>query len=115
MHSGTPVAEAPQPSDVDIAMAGWEQISQNPGKMKEVFESFKDPEVMAKAQEMLKDPQYMAMAKAKLADIQAKAQAKGYLDADGKPVPGMATAAASAIGQGGQGMDALAAMMGAGS
>lgn len=54
-------------ADVDMAMAGWEQLSKNPQKMQEVFESMKDPEVMAKAQEMLKDPQYMAAARKKLA------------------------------------------------
>jgi len=112
MREDMPSHNAPKPSDVDIAMAGWEQLSQNPDKMKDVMDSFKDPEVMAKAQEMLKDPTYMAQAKAKLAQIQAKAQAQGYLDENGQPVPGMASAAAAAIGQGGQGMDALAAMMG---
>jgi len=94
-------------------MAGWEQLAQNPDKLRDVMESFKDPEIMAKAQEMLKDPEYMTAANAKLAEMQAKAQAKGYLDANGNPIPGMASAAAAAIGQGGQGsgMDALASMM----
>lgn len=107
-------AHAGQLNDVDLAMAGWEQLSQNPHKMQEIFESFKDPDVMAKAQEMLKDPAYMEAAKAKLAAIQAKAQANGYLDANGQPIPGMASAAAAAMGQGGDGMEALAAMMGKG-
>merc|ERR1712138_265781 len=39
-------------NDVDLAMAGWEQLSKNPGKMQEVMESLKDPEVMATAQQM---------------------------------------------------------------
>ena len=62
----------------------------------QVFDSFKDPEILAKAQEMMKDPQYVAAAKAKLADIQAKAQARGYLDANGQPVPGAAVCTAPA-------------------
>ena len=33
-------------NDVDLAMAGWEQLSKNPGKMQEVMESLKDPEVI---------------------------------------------------------------------
>ena len=52
--------------DVDRAMAGWDQLSKDPSKMQEVFQSFKDPEVMAKAQEMLKDPVYMEAAKRKV-------------------------------------------------
>jgi len=83
--AGDPMA---QRSDVDIAMAGWEQLGNNPEKMQELMASFKDPDVWAKAQEMLKDPQYMAAAKAKVADLQAKAQANGMLDANGQPVPG---------------------------
>ena len=39
-------------SDVDLAMAGWEQLSQNPDKMAEVMASLKDPEVMAKAADL---------------------------------------------------------------
>lgn len=104
----------PERNDVDRAMAGWEQLSQNPGKMKEVMESFKDPEVMAKAQEMLKDPQYMAAAKKKarapappprrgppprpsphppcpqMEQLKAKAQANGMLDENGQPTAGFA-------------------------
>lgn len=92
------IADAtPPPSDVDIAMAGWEQLSRNPDKMQEVMQGMKDPEVMAKAAEMLKDPQYMKAAKAKLAELEAKAKARGMLDAQGNPVPGMATA--TAMGQ----------------
>ena len=53
-------------NDVDLAMAGWAQLSQNPDKMQELWKSFKDPEVMAKAQEMLSDPVYMAAAKKKV-------------------------------------------------
>lgn len=30
-----------RPSDIDIAMAGWEQLAKNPGKMAEVMESLK--------------------------------------------------------------------------
>jgi len=96
-------------SDVDLAMAGWEQLSQNPDKMQEVIESMKDPEVLAKAQEMLKDPQYMAAAKRKMADLEAKAKANGMLDANGQPVQG-AAAAAAALGMGGMG--GLAGAMG---
>lgn len=81
-------------ADVDAAMAGWEQLSKNPEKMQEVFESMKDPEVMAKAQEMLKDPQYMAAARKKLADLEAKAKARGMLNEAGAPVPGAASMAA---------------------
>jgi len=77
-------------NDVDLAMAGWEQLGKNPEKMQELIAGFKDPDVWAKAQEMLKDPQYMAAAKAKLADIQAKAQANGLLDENGQPIPGAA-------------------------
>ncbi len=73
-------------SDVDLAMAGWEQLSQNPDKMAEVMASLKDPEVMAKAAEMMKDPTYMAAAKAKVQELQAKATQNGMLDADGNPV-----------------------------
>jgi len=76
------------PNGVDRAMDGWAQLSQNPDKMQEVMDSFKDPEVLAKAQEMLKDPQYMAAAKRKVAELQAKAQARGLLDNNGQPVPG---------------------------
>jgi len=72
--------------DVDLAMAGWEQLSKNPDKMQEVMASLKDPEVMAKAQEMLKDPEYMRAAKAKIDELQAKAQQRGLLDANGQPV-----------------------------
>jgi hypothetical protein len=72
--------------DVDMAMAGWEQLSQNPDKMAEVMASLQDPEVAAKAQEMLKDPEYMRAAKAKIAELQAKAQQNGMLDANGQPV-----------------------------
>ena len=72
--------------DVDMAMAGWEQLSQNPDKMAEVMASLQDPEVAAKAQEMLKDPEYMRAAKAKLVELQAKAQQNGLLDANGQPV-----------------------------
>lgn len=82
--------KTPGHSDVDIAMAGWEQLSQNPEKMQEVFASMKDPEVMAKAQEMLKDPHYMAAARAKVEEIQAKAHARGLLDTNGQPVAGAA-------------------------
>jgi len=74
-------------ADVDMAMAGWEQLSQNPDKMAEVMASLQDPEVAAKAQEMLKDPEYMRAAKAKVAELQAKAQQNGLLDANGQPVP----------------------------
>merc|ERR1719218_589651 len=87
-------------NDVDLAMAGWEQLSQNPDKMQEVMASLKDPEVMAKAQEMLKDPTYMAAARAKVEELQAKAQARGLLDANGQPAAG-AAAAAAAMGMGG--------------
>ena len=73
-------------ADVDMAMAGWEQLSQNPDKMAEVMASLQDPEVAAKAQEMLKDPEYMRAAKAKVAELQAKAQQNGLLDANGQPV-----------------------------
>ena len=73
-------------NDVDLAMAGWDQLSKSPEKMQELFASFKDPEVMAKAQEMLKDPAYMAAAKRKVADLQAKAHAQGLVDAEGKLV-----------------------------
>ena len=82
-------------NDVDLAMAGWDQLSKSPEKMQELFASFKDPEVMAKAQEMLKDPAYMAAAKRKVADLQAKAHAQGLVDAEGKPRPGAAAAIAS--------------------
>ena len=92
-------------------MAGWEQLSQNPGKMAELMESFKDPEILAKAQEMLKDPQYMAAAQAKVEQIKARAQANGLLDAAGNPMPGAAERAAGMTGNGG--LDAaMAAMMG---
>jgi len=87
-------------NDVDLAMAGWEQLSQNPDKMQEVMASLKDPEVMAKAQEMLKDPTYMAAARAKVEELQAKAQSRGLLDANGQPAAG-AAAAAAAMGLGG--------------
>lgn len=87
---------AAAPNDVDIAMAGWEQLSKNPDKMQEVLASFKDPEVMAKAQEMLKDPVYMAAAKKKMEQLQANARAKGMLDSDNNPLQGMAQAAAGA-------------------
>jgi len=106
---------------VDVAMAGWEQLSQNPEKMQELFASFKDPEVMAKAQEMLKDPMYMSAAKAKVAELTAKAQKAGMLDAQGNPVPGAATSAAEMMakmgmgslgGAGGGGLEGLAQMMG---
>ena len=66
-------------NDVDLAMAGWEQLSKNPGKMQEVMESLKDPEVMAKAQEMLKDPVYMEAARKKVNELQAKAQQRGLI------------------------------------
>ena len=82
-------------NDVDLAMAGWDQLSKSPEKMQELFASFKDPEVMAKAQEMLKDPAYMAAAKRKVADLQAKAHAQGLVDAEGKPRAGAAAAIAS--------------------
>eukprot|EP00966_Prymnesium_polylepis_P083339 1930605-Prymnesium_polylepis.1 len=36
MREDMPSHNAPKPSDVDIAMAGWEQLSQNPDKMKDV-------------------------------------------------------------------------------
>jgi len=72
--------------DVDLAMAGWEQLSQSPDKMAEVMASLQDPEVAAKAQEMLKDPEYMRAAQAKLRELQAKAQQNGLLDANGQPV-----------------------------
>merc|ERR1719327_2052246 len=88
------------PNGVDRAMDGWAQLSQNPDKMQEVMDSFKDPEVLAKAQEMLKDPQYMAAAKRKVAELQAKAQARGLLDNNGQPMQG-AAAAAAALGMGG--------------
>ncbi len=84
-------------SDVDLAMAGWEQLGKNPEKMQDLMQGFKDPEVWAKAQEMLKDPQYMAAAQAKLAEIQAKAQANGLLDANGNPVPGAASQASGGM------------------
>ena len=36
------IADAtPPPSDVDIAMAGWEQLSRNPDKMQEVMQGMK--------------------------------------------------------------------------
>ena len=41
--------------DVDLAMAGWEQLSKSPDKMAEVMASLKDPEVMAKAQEITQE------------------------------------------------------------
>ncbi|KOO33001.1 chloroplast light harvesting protein isoform 12, partial [Chrysochromulina tobinii] len=84
-------------SDVDLAMAGWEQLGNNPEKMQELMAGFKDPDVWAKAEEMLKDPQYMAAAKAKLAEIQAKAQANGLLDEYGQPIPGAAAASAGGM------------------
>jgi len=87
--------------DVDLAMAGWEQLSQNPDKMAEVMASLKDPEVMAKAQEMLKDPTYMAAAKQKINDLQAKAQANGMLDANGQPVQNNMAAMMASMGLGG--------------
>lgn len=93
-------------ADVDLAMAGWEQLAQNPEKMQDVFASMKDPEVMAKAQEMLKDPTYMAAAKAKLEQLQAKAQARGFLDANGQPVAGAAEQVAAMMAGGGGGGDA---------
>ena len=74
-------------NDVDRAMAGWDQLSKDPSKMQEVFQSFKDPEVMAKAQEMLKDPVYMEAAKRKVAQMQARAQAQGLLDSNGDWTP----------------------------
>ena len=80
-------------NDVDLAMAGWQQLAQNPDKMGELMKAFKDPDVWAKAQEMMKDPEYMAAAKAKMAELQAKAQANGLLDQNGQPVPGAAGAA----------------------
>ena len=75
-------------NDVDLAMAGWQQLAQNPDKMGDLMKAFKDPDVWAKAQEMMKDPEYMAAAKAKMAELQAKAQANGLLDENGRPVPG---------------------------
>lgn len=75
-------------NDVDRAMAGWAQLSQNPDKMADLMEAFKDPEVVAKAQEMLKDPVYMEAAKAKLAHLENKAKSQGLLDANGQPVEG---------------------------
>ena len=99
--------------DVDLAMAGWEQLSQNPDKMREVMESMKDPEVMAKAQEMLKDPAYMQAARAKVEALQAKAQANGLLDANGQPMPGAAMQQAMqglGLGQGAGAADPTAAM-----
>ena len=85
-------------NDVDLAMAGWEQLSKNPGKMQEVMESLKDPEVMAKAQEMLKDPVYMEAARKKVNELQAKAQQRGLIDRNGQPVAGAAAAAAQQMG-----------------
>ena len=85
-------------NDVDLAMAGWEQLSKNPGKMQEVMESLKDPEVMAKAQEMLKDPVYMEAARKKVNELQAKAQQRGLIDRNGQPVAGAAAAAAQEMG-----------------
>ena len=85
-------------NDVDLAMAGWEQLSKNPGKMQEVMESLKDPEVMAKAQEMLKDPVDMEAARKKVNELQAKAQQRGLIDRNGQPVAGAAAAAAQQMG-----------------
>jgi len=85
-------------NDVDIAMKGWQELSQSPEKMQDLWQSFKDPEVMAKAKEMLNDPVYMAAAKKKVAQLQAQAQSRGMLDANGMPVPGAASAAAGAMG-----------------
>ena len=68
-------------ADVDMAMAGWEQLSQNPDKMAEVMASLQDPEVAAKAQEMLKDPEYMRAAKAKVAELAGHAQLMALADA----------------------------------
>ena len=71
------------------------QLRNNPEKMQELWQSFKDPEVMAKAQEMLQDPVYMAAAKKKVAEMQASARAAGLLDANGNPLPGAAAALAA--------------------
>ena len=91
-------------NDVDLAMAGWQQLAQNPDKMGELMKAFKDPDVWAKAQEMIKDPDYMRAAKKKLEQMQSKAKEAGLLDKDGNPVPGAATHA-------GKQMPAAAQMM----
>jgi len=97
---GTPQGAAA----VDRAMQEWDSLANNPEMMSEMMESFKDPEVIAKAKEMINDPEYMKAAKKKLADMQKKAAEAGLLDANGKPVPGAATAA-------GKAMPAAASMM----
>ena len=60
---GTPQGEAA----VDRAMQEWDTLANNPEMMKEILDSFKDPEVQAKAKEMINDPEYMRAAKKRLA------------------------------------------------
>lgn len=98
-------------NDVDRAMDGWDQLRNNPDKMQELWQSFKDPEVVAKAQEMLQDPVYMAAAKKKLSEMQQQARAQGLLDSSGNPLPGAAQALAS---QGGVPAELAAQIMGGG-
>ena len=89
---GTPQGEAA----VDRAMQEWDTLANNPEMMKEILDSFKDPEVQAKAKEMINDPEYMRAAKKRLATMQAKAHEQGLLDENGMPRPGAATAAGKA-------------------